>query len=269
MRRAVLGAVLGLGLMTPAAAQEPVRLYAAGSLRAVLDEIAAQFTAETGTKVANTYGASGLLRERIDKGENAEVFASANMEHPAALAKAGKSGPVVLFARNQLCALARQGLAVQPQSLLDRMLDPTIKLGTSTPKADPSGDYAWEVFEKAEKQRPGSLAALDKKALKLTGGPGSAPPPPGRNVYAALVEKGEADIFLTYCTNAVLAKGEVGTLQVVALPIGLAVGADYGLTVLNGARPEANRLAFYMMSPAGQATFAEHGFSAVALPAGP
>lgn len=254
--------------MTPAAAQEPVRLYAAGSLRAVLDEIGAQFTAETGTKVANTYGASGLLRERIDKGEPAEVFASANMEHPAALAKQGKAGPVVLFTRNQLCALARQGLAVQPQSLLDRMLDPAIKLGTSTPKADPSGDYAWEVFEKAERQRPGSFATLDRKALKLTGGAGSAPPPTGRNVYGALVEKGEADIFLTYCTNAVLAKGEIGTLQIVALPVGLAVGADYGLTVLNGATPEANRLAFYMMSPAGQAIFAKHGFSAVALPAG-
>ena len=136
------------------------------------------------------------------------------------------------------------------------------------PKADPSGDYAWEVFEKAEKLRPGSFAALDKKALKLTGGPTSAPPPAGRNAYAALVEKGEADLFLTYCTNAVLAKAEVSTLQIVPLPAGLAVGADYGLTVLNDARPEANRLAFYMMSPAGQAIFAKHGFSAVALPAG-
>jgi hypothetical protein len=52
------------------------------------------------------------------------------------------------------------------------------------------------------------------------------------------------------------------------LPPALAVGADYGLTVLSGASPEANRLAFYMMSPSGQAIFAKHGFSAVALPAG-
>ena len=159
------------------------------------------------------------------------------------------------------------GLAVRPPTLLDRMLDPTIKLATSTPKADPSGDYAWEVFEKAEKLRPGSFVALDKKALKLTGGPSSAPPPE-RNVYGALIERGEADIFLTYCTNAVVAKAEVTSLQIVALPVGLAVGADYGLTVLNDARPEANRLAFYMLSPSGQAIFARHGFSAVALPGG-
>jgi len=269
VRRALLGAVLSVSAMASAAAQEPVRLYAAGSLRAVLEEIGTRFAAETGMKVAGTYGASGLLRERIEKGEPAEVFASANMEHPAALAKANKGGPVMLFARNQLCALARPGLAVQPQSLLDRMLDPTIKLGTSTPKADPSGDYAWEVFEKAEKQRPGSFATLDKKALKLVGGPNSPPPPAGRSAYAALVETGAADIFLTYCTNATAAKNEVAALQIVPLPIGLTVGADYGLTVLNGARPEANRLAFYMMSPAGQAIFANHGFNAVALPAVP
>ena len=48
------------------------------------------------------------------------------------------------------------------------MLDPAVKLGTSTPKADPSGDYAFEVFAKAEKLKPGANAALEKKALQLT-----------------------------------------------------------------------------------------------------
>jgi len=258
------GALAALVLMvSPAAAQEPVRLYAAGSLRSVLEEVAKQFADESGIKVAGTYGASGLLRDRIDRGEKAELFASANMEHPQMLAKAGKAGPVVLFARNQLCALAKPSLDVEPLTVLETMLDPAIKLGTSTPRADPSGDYAWEVFAKA-----GSSAELEKKALKLTGGPNSPAPPPGRSLYGLLVERGDADIFLTYCTNAVLARREVPTLKVAALPPELAVGADYGLTVLNGARPEAARLAFFILSPAGQAIFARHGFTAVALPAG-
>ena len=59
------------------------------------------------------------MRSRAES--RAEVFASANMEHPQALATAGKSGPVVLFARNRLCALVRQGLAVEPATLLDRI----------------------------------------------------------------------------------------------------------------------------------------------------
>jgi molybdate transport system substrate-binding protein len=42
----------------------------------------------------------------------------------------------------------------------------------------------------------------------------------------------------------------------------LAVGADYGLTVIAGARPEAERLAAFMLSGPGQAILARHGFTA-------
>jgi molybdate transport system substrate-binding protein len=103
----------------------------------------------------------------------------------------------VLFARNRLCALVRPGLALEPATLLDRMLDPNMKLATSTPRADPSGDYAWEVFRKADKLRPGAFAALEKKALQLVGGPNSPTAPPGRALYGMLMAEGKADIFLT------------------------------------------------------------------------
>ena len=133
-----------------------------------------------GTKGARPrYGPSGTLKDEIAGGTRAEVFASANMEHPQALAAAGKSGPVVLFARNRLCALVRPGLAVEPATLLDRMLDSNVKLGASTPRADPSGDYAWEMFRKADKVKPGAFEALEKKALQLTGGPERADGPAG------------------------------------------------------------------------------------------
>ena len=39
------------------------------------------------------FGASGLLRERLEQGEAADVFASANMEHPEALSRSGKVEP--------------------------------------------------------------------------------------------------------------------------------------------------------------------------------
>jgi molybdenum ABC transporter molybdate-binding protein len=239
-------------------AQEPVRLYAAGSLRAALDEVARAFS---GAKVEAVYGASGLLRERIAKGEPAEVFASANMEHPQSLQKAGRGGPVKLFARNHLCGLASPSLDVNTGSLLDRMLDPSVKLGTSTPKADPSGDYAWALFEKAEKIRPGSLQKLSAKALKLVGGPDSPQAPPGRTVYGMLLAEGKADIFLTYCTNARQAQEENRAFRIVDVPPPLAVGADYGLTVIKGARPQAENFASFILSRTGQDILAKHGFA--------
>jgi ABC-type molybdate transport system substrate-binding protein len=188
------------------------------------------------------------------------------MEHPSALSNAKKSGPVVLFARNRLCALARPGLAVETSTLLDRMLDPNIKLGTSTPRADPSGDYAWEVFRKAETIRPGARATLERKALQLVGGPNAPTAPAGRTVYGMLIAEGKADIFLTYCTNAMEARKEVTAAQVVTLPDALAVGADYGLTVIANAPSDAYRLAMFILSADGQRTLAKYGFAAPALP---
>ena len=138
-------------------------LHAAGSLRGALTDIAKAFEAAGGPKVQATYEASGTLRDEIAVGAKAEVFASANMAHPQSLAQAGKSSPVVLFARNRLCALVRPGLAVTPANLLDAMLRSDVKLGTSTPKADPSGDYAWEVFRKADALRQGAFDTLEKK----------------------------------------------------------------------------------------------------------
>ena len=244
---------------------ETALLHAAGSLKAALGDVADQFTDEHDIEVDRVFGASGLLRERIEGGETAQVFASANMQHPQMLAEAGQAGPGVLFARNQLCALASGDVEVETDTLLDRMLDPSIRVGTSTPKADPSGDYAWESFARADEVQAGARETLEGKAMTLTGGPDSPRPPEGRNTYAWVMDEGQADIFLTYCTNAVIAQKEVPELQIVALPKELAVGADYGLTVLNDAPEEAWKLAFYILSPKGQLILADHGFEAPGL----
>jgi molybdopterin-binding protein len=171
--------LIGIIAMSAPSRADTIQLYAAGSLRAALTEVAKSFEAETGNNVQARYGPSGLLKDEIAGGARADVFASANMEHPQALSAAKKIGPVQLFARNRLCALVKSGLKVDSANLLERMLDPAIKLATSTPKADPSGDYALEVFAKAESIRPGARAALEKKAAQLTGSADSAQPPAG------------------------------------------------------------------------------------------
>ncbi len=253
--------------MTNAAfAADTVLLYAAGSLRAALTELSGAFQTATGVVVQGKFGPSGLLKDEISGGGKADVFASANMQHPQALASAKMSGPVVLFARNQVCALVRPGLAVESATLLERMLDHNVKLGTSTPRADPSGDYAFEAFAKADRLKPGAKAALENKAQQLTGAPSSATPPAGRNVYSWHVAEGRADIFLTYCTNALAAQKQNSGQTMVALPDGLAVGADYGLTVMNKAPLNAYRLAMFLLSAEGQRILASHGFAAPNLP---
>lgn len=241
---------------------DPVQVYAAGSLRDALTEIARDHEARTGQKVVLTFAASGLLRERIEQGAPAQVFASADTKHPQRLANQGQWQAPVVFTRNTLCALAQGTVAVTPDTLLSTMLQPQVRLGISTPKADPAGDYAWALFQKADALQPGATARLEAKALQLTGGAQSAQAPAGRNTYAWVMEQNRADVFLTYCTNAVAARAEVPSLQVVAVPEALQVGAAYGLTVRAGAPAQAQAFAQAVLQPPAQAVFRRLGFVA-------
>jgi ABC-type molybdate transport system substrate-binding protein len=262
-RLCIVAALLALaGCVAPVAElSPPVQVLAAGSLREALSTIAAEFESRTGQKITLTFGASGLLRERIEKGEGAQVYASADTYHPQRLAALGGWQPPVVFTRNRLCALTSERVNATPQSLLATMLRPEVRLGTSTPNADPAGDYAWALFYKAEAVQAGAFAALDAKALKLTGGANSPKPPPGRGTYAWVMEQGLADVFLTYCTNAVLAQQEVPRLQIVQIPPELQVGAAYGLTVRTDAPPAAAQFAQTLMAAPAQAVFQRYGFT--------
>lgn len=262
MRR--LLAVLACAMLATAVHAQDVRVAAAGSLRAALTEIGREFeAAEPGHKVVFTFGASGLLRERLAGGEAADVFASANMEHPQALAASGGWTPVRAFARNALCALAPARLGLSSETLVATLLDPAIKMGTSTPKADPSGDYAFAMFARIAAQPDAPADArerLERKALQLTGGPSSPQPPAGRSVYGDLVARGAADVFITYCTNAAQAVAEDPQLRSVQVAPAINVGADYGLTVRMQASAAARRFAEFVLSAKGRQVLARHGF---------
>lgn len=253
-------------MTSQAEATETIRLYAAGSLRAAMTRIASAFEASRPAgeiKVETEFGPSGLLRERIEAGDKADVFASADTAHPAKLAAAGRTrGEPRVFTRNALCAIAREGLAVDTASLVDVLLKPETRLGMSTPKADPAGDYALKFFAAVDKMRPGAGATLEAKALQLTGGPTSAKAPEGRHLYGWVMSSGQADVFLTYCTNAALAVKDTGSLRIVQLPADVAVRADYGLAVLKDAPASAAALADFIMGP-GQEALASLGFVAV------
>jgi molybdate transport system substrate-binding protein len=267
IRRMVVALLASLGGVSAAHADgAAVRVLAAGSLRAAFEEIGQAFSAAENVPVDNGFGPSGVLRERIEKGEKADLFASADMGNPLTLSREGKAGPVVLFARNRLCALVRPGLTVAPGALLDAMLDPAKKLATSTPKADPAGDYTWAMFAKADRMRPGASAALASKALM--GGLNSPVPPQGVDLFAWHLREGRADLFIAYCSAGPGFLADLPGASVVALPSALEVGADYGLTLLPTRSEPAARLALFILSHSGQAILAKHGFEAPLLSGG-
>jgi len=254
-----------LGLSCAAHAQTTVKVFAAGSLTGALTAIAQQYGAATGDKVETVFGPAGLLRERIEQGEGADVFASANMDNPQQLARAGKATPAVVFARNRLCATALPEFKLTTKNFLNKLLDPKTKLGTSTPKADPGGDYTWQMFARAEKVRPGAQALLEAKAQQLVGGAHNPPIPAGQDAGKYYFSSKKVDIFMGYCSS----RKTTPDLEYskVELPPELAVNADYGMTVINKPGNEAAyRFALYLLSPEAQSTLAAYGFTPVATP---
>jgi molybdate transport system substrate-binding protein len=234
----------------------PLRVFAAGSLRAGIDDVIARFTAHTGVRVVPTYGASGKLRQEFEAGRGADVFASASIEHTDALAAQKILKASTVFARNAMCLLASPGVDIKGD-LLAKMLDPATRLGTSTPKVDPAGDYAWKVFERAERLRPGAYALLDRKALKLLGNPALAPA--DVRPLPDLLKSGAADVFLMYCSYGEAVARQVAGVTWRTLPAGLDVEAAYGIGAT--ADPRADQFVQFVLGAEGQQILAGHGFA--------
>lgn len=242
----------------------PVKVLAAGSLTGAMTAVAQLYTQQTGQKIEAQFGPAGLLRERIENGEHADIFASANMEHPQALADKGWATQPVVMLRNRLCAKALPEFGLTTDNVLDRLLDPKVGLGTSTPKADPGGDYAWQVFARAEKLRPGAQAILEAKAQQLVGGKNNPPVPAGVNAMEYFFAQKQVQISLGYCSSRNTTPDPKFTS--VPLPAGLAVTPDYGLTVITREKKSheaAYRFALFLMSPQAQKLMAQYSFTPV------
>lgn len=266
-KRALLVAiVIALSSSAPAA---DIRVMSAGSLKDAFTAVFADYTKQYGSSFSPVWGPSGVLRERLQKGEAFDVFASAALPHAQALTDAGVSGPSVMFARNTLCVVTEAGSPLDTGNLVDTLLRPNIRIGTSTPVADPAGDYTWEMFRKVDAMRPGAFDTLSKEAQQLIGGAATPASVNGRSPLLVALDDRQIDLFVTYCSSAQQIVQESSKYKSVALPPELSVGPEYGLTVSRKAAAGAADFAIYLLSPPAQATLKSFGFVPVALPAGP
>lgn len=256
-------AVAGVALLgCTAALAQTVEVFAAGSLRGVVSDLARRAEAAYHIELKATFGGSGLLRERIERGETPDLFLSADLGSPRRLAAQGRTvAPVIAFAGNRMCVLARRSAAVTEENLIERMLAPGVRLKTSTPVADPAGDYAWAIFAKIEALRPGAGALLKEKAqalMRLT-----PTPAPNQSAAAALFESHQVDMSITYCSAVAALAQEVPDLASLVVPPRLDPHPVDGLAVLS-LKPAALRVALLLLSEEGQALIAAQGLVPVA-----
>ncbi|MGX9935010.1 substrate-binding domain-containing protein [Advenella kashmirensis] len=238
---------------------EQIVVYAAGSLKRAFTAVLTRFAQLGHPPVLAEFGPAGWLRQRLEQGEHADLFASADSASPARLVALGSAFDPQIFARNTLCAVVQRDSDITDTTLLAAMLDPGKRLGMSTPVLDPSGDYALQVFSNADNIHPGAGQTLRAKAIALVGGKIATPIPHGWVASEYLVSTGAADIFLSYASyrNAILAAGRT---RVIALPDSLQVLADYAMVSMQPQNERVQQLRAFILGEEGQMILASHGF---------
>jgi ABC-type molybdate transport system substrate-binding protein len=240
-------------------------VFAAGSLREALGAIAEDFGAAHKILIRTEFGPSGRMRERIEHGEQADLFASADIGHARTLVEQGRATVMAMFARNSICALAPAGLGLTEATIVDKLLDAATRIGISTPKVDPLGDYTAEIYHRINQEHAGAADDLTARSTVI-GAPPGGPQPRSGDPFADALQDGRVGLEILYCSGRDRFARLLPAATMTPFPPALQVGPEYALAVLKNGDPLAAELALYMLSPKGQATLASSGFISVSLP---
>lgn len=261
LRRHLLALGL-LGLLTsPAAAAEPVTVFAAASLTDAMKEVSAAWERAGHAPLRLSFGASSTLARQIEQGAPANLFASADERWMDYLAKAGLIEPGTrrdLLANRLVLVVpkdvvpkdvvpqdrARQ-VRIGPDLDLAALLGPAGRIATGDPEHVPAGIYARQALT--------SLGLWPQAEARLAATP---------DVRGALllVERGEAPAGIVYATDAVASAGvDVAgifpddTHDPITYPFAAIRQAD---------TPETRDLLRFLAGPEARAIFMRWGFLA-------
>lgn len=141
---------MGIMASSAAVAAPSPKASAAGRPRLAVDDMRSVGQQRPGQRFEATDGLSGKLRQRIEHGEPVAVRVSTSIKHTDAAKAAGTREDSVPFTRNVLRLIAAPGRHVTSETAVVAIVELPARLGTSTPTADPSGDYTWQTFGAAD-----------------------------------------------------------------------------------------------------------------------
>lgn len=172
-------------------------IFSAGSFRHVLNELVTIFKQKNPVEIHLHLAPAGLLRQRLEANEYCDIFISANLQNINILSATKCIYNQQILAFNRLMLTTRDESQYKNRETLDILLDPHLRLATSTPIADPGGDYTWQLFDLVEKRYPKQGEYLKQRALQLVGGEQSIVPK-GKIAAEYLLKEGYADVMVGY-----------------------------------------------------------------------
>ena len=246
-----------------------LRIYAAGSLSRALPAVLTRYEALPGISSEVVYGPAGLLASRILEGDRPDLFLSADMKSPEHLKRCGIGLSVSPWVGNALMLVfPRRGPAAMRVDELIRgecedlplwlrlLLTAGLRIGTSTPHADPGGDYAQKLFDLTARWGKKFPAMLRAKSRALVGGAVPGKVAKTVTVREVLLSR-QADVFLSYASNAGNYPAE--SFRTLQIPADENVDARYGMLLMT---PRAAPLSRWLESQEALRLMSEAGFRA-------
>ena len=223
-----------------------VTVSAASSLTNAFQEIARAYEAEhASTEVLLNFGASGALLQQMTKGAPVDVFASADQQTMdiAAERQLVDKDSRQDFARNTLVVITPHDSEIKLEQLADLQQSNVERVAMGNPASVPVGRYSRQALDAAS-----LWDGVQPKAITT------------QSVRQALdyVARGEVEAAFVYATDAQLMKDKVK----VAFSVPLDSAISYPIAQLSDSAngEEAERFIAYVLSAAGQAVLARHGF---------
>ncbi|HEY1796940.1 MAG TPA: molybdate ABC transporter substrate-binding protein [Stellaceae bacterium] len=254
MRRIVLAlgcVVVALGLAPSAAFAAPgdVVVFAAASLKNVLDQINADNAKASGKHADISYAASSTLAKQIENAAPADVFISADLKWMDYLDDKhliDKSSRVNLLG-NVLVLIAPKdstaSVTIARGFPLAQALGASGKLAMADPASVPAGIYGKEALTR--------LGVWDSVSGRIAA---------AENVRAALtlVARGEAPFGIVYKTDAAV---EPNVKIVATFPADSVPPIIYPMALTTSSKnPDAKAFVTYLRTPAAKAVFEKAGF---------
>jgi molybdate transport system substrate-binding protein len=228
---------------------EPVKVFAAASLKNALDEVGAAWTKKDAAKsISASYAASSALAKQIEQAAPADLFISADLDwmNYVEERKLLKDGTRKTLLGNDLVLIATQGSGIKIELKQGADLAGALgggKLAIGDVKAVPAGKYA-----KAALETLGLWASVEGSLAQA------------ENVRAALalVARGEAKLGIVYATDA---KAELQVELAGTFPDDSHPLIVYPVAVIaTSTNPDAQAFLEFLSSPEAGAIFTAQGF---------
>jgi molybdate transport system substrate-binding protein len=219
-----------------------ITVFAAASLTESFTELGKQFeSANPGTKVTFSFGASSGLAQQINSGAPADVFASASPKNMDQVVDVGGASNPKVFATNKMEIATPPNNPAQIASVND-LAKSSVKTALCQPQV-PCGSVAQQVFTNAK---------ITVKPVTLE---------PDVKSVLTKVQLGEVDAGMVYVTD-VKAAGE--KVKGVEISDDVNASTDYPIAALTKSGNAAVASAFVdlVLSPAGQGVLTAAGFQA-------